>query len=209
KARQEQQAEVHRRFENQREDLMEKATADLRRRFEKAAPVEGRVVRAEEAGELVSKFRSLIRKGNLMELLSCGALLDSNDGMWEALNGMSYEYRGAKRSAVLDHQVHVQSGKSWAAVTLRVDSGPGSSPSYPMYLLVATEEGPRIVVDVGLRLATNKGREVLNERVWERIDLFLEEEESALVRLLFERHVARSKTDLDAWMKSNTMDQGP
>jgi len=144
-----------------------------------------------------------------MELLSCGALLDSNDGIWEALNGMSYEYRGAKRSAVLDHQVHVQSGKSWAAVTLRVDSGPGSSPSYPMYLLVATGEGPRIVVDVGLRLATNKGREVLNERVWERIDLFLEEEESALVRLLFERHVARSKTDLDAWMKSNTMDQGP
>lgn len=209
KASQEQQAEVHRRFENQRENLMEKATSDLRRRFEKAAPVEGGVVSAEEAGELVSKFRSLIRKGNLMELLSCGALLDSNDGMWEALNGMSYEYRGAKRSAVLDHQVHVQSGKSWAAVTLRVDSGPGSSPSYPMYLLVATEEGPRIVVDVGLRLATNKGREVLNERVWERIDLFLEEEESALVRLLFERHVERSKTDLDAWMKSNTMDQGP
>lgn len=205
---QEQQAEVHRRFESQREDLTKKAIANLRSRFVKAAPVEGGVVRAEEAGELVRKFRSLIRKGNLMELLSCGALLDSSDGMWEALNAMSYEYRGAKRSAVLDQQVHVQSGKNWAAVTLRVDSGQGSSPSYPMYLLVATGEGPRIVVDVGLRLATNKGREVLNERVWERIDLFLEEEESALVRLLFERHVARSKTDLDAWMKTNTMDQG-
>ena len=49
-----------------------------------------------------------------MELLSCGVLLDSNDGMWEALNAMSYEYRGAKRSAVLDHQVHVQSGNDEA-----------------------------------------------------------------------------------------------
>ena len=122
---------------------------------------------------------------------------------------MSYEYRGARRSVALDHQVHVQSGKSWAAVSLRVSSGSGSSPSYPMYLVVATAEGPRIVVDVSLRLATNKGREVLNERVWERIEVFLEEEESALVRSLFEGHVERSKTDLDAWMKSNTMDQGP
>ena len=207
--RQEQQAEVLRRFENQREELTKRATADLRSRFGKATPLEDGLVSGEEAGALVRKFRNLIRQGKLMELFSCGALLDSDDGMWEALNAMSYEYRGARRSVALDHQVHVQSGKSWAAVSLRVYSGSGSSPSYPMYLVVATAEGPRIVVDVGLRLATNKGREVLNERVWERIEVFLEEEESALVRSLFEGHVERSKTDLDAWMKSNTMDQGP
>lgn len=208
KVRREQQTEVLRRFENQREELTKRATADLQGRFGKAVPVEGGVVSAEEAGALVRNFRNLIREGKLMELFSCGALLDFNDGMWEALNAMSYEYRGAKRSVTLDHQVHVQSGKGWAAVSLRVHSGSGSSPSYPMYLVVATGEGPRIVVDVGLRLATNKGREVLNERVWERIEVFLEEEESALVRSLFEGHVERSKTDLDGWMKSNTMDPG-
>ena len=122
---------------------------------------------------------------------------------------MSYEYRGAKRSAAADYLVDVQPGKGWAAVTLRVDSGPASSPSYPMYLVVATAKGPRIVVDVGLRLATNKGREVLNDRAWERIGRLLEEEESALVRSLFERHAERSKIDLDAWMQRNTTDQGP
>ena len=167
------------------------------------------MVETGEAGALVRKFRGLLREGKLMELFSCGALLDSEEGVWEALNAMSYEYRGLKRSTVADHQVDVQAGKRWAAVTLRVDSGPASSPSYPMYLLVATREGPRIVVDVGLRLATNKGREVLNDRVWERIKMFLEGEESALVRSLFERHVEQSKSDLDAWMKSNTPDQGP
>ena len=74
-----------------------------------------------------------------------------------------------------------------------------------MYLVVATEEGPRIVVDVGLRLATNKGREVLNSRVWKRVDEHLEEMESALVRSLFEGHVDRSKTDLAEWEKSNKL----
>lgn len=207
--RQRQQAEVRRLFEDQRENLTERATADLRQRFGKAAAAEGAVVETGEAGALVRKFRGLLREGKLMELFSCGALLDSEEGVWEALNAMSYEYRGLKRSTVADHQVDVQAGKRWAAVTLRVDSGPASSPSYPMYLLVATREGPRIVVDVGLRLATNKGREVLNDRVWERIEMFLEGEESALVRSLFERHVEQSKSDLDAWMKSNTPDQGP
>jgi len=71
--------------------------------------------------------------------------------------------------------------------------------------VVATSEGPRIVVDVGLRLATNKGREVLNKRVWERINVHLEEQESALVRSLFEGHVEQSKMDLAEWEKNNKL----
>ena len=116
---------------------------------------------------------------------------------------MSYEYRGTKQATAADREVHVQAGRSWAAVSLRVDSGQGGAPDYPMYLVVATREGPRIVVDIGLRLATNKGREVLNGRVWKRVEAQLGEKESALVRSLFEGHVERSKSDLAEWVKTN------
>ncbi len=69
--------------------------------------------------------------------------------------------------------------------------------------MVATAQGPRIVVDVGLRHATNKGRELLNKRVWKRIVAHLDEAEAALVRNLFQGHVERSKLDVAEWQKSN------
>lgn len=173
------------------------------KRFVPATPADGKVVRAEDAGELVTTFRTLLREGKLLEAFECSALLDPEEGAWEALKALSYEYRGARLAKMPDREIHVIGGQGWAAVTLRVDSGLGSVPDYPMYLVVAAEGGPRIVVDVGLRLATNKGREVLNRNVWKRIDAQLEEKESALVRLLFEGHVERSKTDLAEWEKSN------
>ncbi len=201
--KQERQAEALRRFEEQKEGLIGKATADLQSRFAKASPQEGVVVEKEEAEQLVRKFRSLLREGKLLESFACGALLDPEKGAWEALKSMSYEYRGTRQATAADREVHVQAGRAWAAVSLRVDSGQGTAPDYPMYLVVATSEGPRIVVDVGLRLATNKGREVLNKRVWERVEAQLGEEESALVRSLFGGHVERSKSDLAEWVKSN------
>lgn len=199
------QGEVRRRFEEQKDELTRKATTELLSHFVEARAQEGKVVGEREAGQLVRKFRNLLREGKLLESFECGSLLDPEEGVWEALKAMSYEYRGARQSSTPDREIQVKGGKAWAAVTLRVDSGPGLEPNYPMYLVVATTEGPRIVVDVGLRLATNKGREVLNKRVWERIDAHLEEQESALVRTLFEGHVEQSKMDLSEWEKSNKL----
>ena len=121
-------------------------------------------------------------------------------GIW--LIALVYECRGAQRSDVRDRELLVAVRGSWAAVSLRVDSGPSDEPDYPLYLVRLTEEGPRIVVDGGLRLPTNKGRKILNDRVWEHLDGQLGEAELGLVRKLFEGHVARSQADYDAWEKN-------
>ncbi len=192
-------------YQEQKEALTRKATEGLLGRFLVAEPDKEKVVDEDAASGLVAEFRSLLREGKLLEAFECGALLDPEEGAWEALKAMSYEYRGARQADTPDHEFHVQSAKGWAAVSLRVDSGLGVVPDFPMYLVVGTKKGPRIVVDVGLRLATNKGREVLNSRVWKRVDEHLEETDSALVRSLFEEHVDRSKSDLAAWQKSNKL----
>jgi hypothetical protein len=152
---------------------------------------------------LVKTFRDRLRDGKLLEAFECCALLDSEEGAWEALKALSYEHRGAMWAQVPDRQLNVSTTGPWAAVTMGLDAGIGAVPAYPMYLLVATAQGPRIVVDVGLRLATNKGREVLNGRVWNRIEQQLEEKETALVRSLFQGHVESSQSDLAEWEKSN------
>ncbi len=197
------QDEVVAMFNGQKKELSKKAGAELMKRFVSAIPAEGVVVSRKEAAAVVKKFRGLLREGRLLACFECCALLDLEEGAWEALKSLSYEYKGALQAKAPDREVNVHGDTPWAAVTLRVDSGTGREPDFPMYLVLATKEGPRIVVDVGLRLATNKGREVLNRRVWKRIDEQLEEKESALVRSLFEGHVEHSKNDLAEWEKSN------
>ena len=91
----------------------------------------------------------------------------------------------------------------WAGVSLRIDAGPGAEPEYPMYLVVVTGQGPRIVLDAGLRLVTNKGREILNAQIWKRVDASLEAEEAGLVRRMFQGHVERSTKDRNEWLKSS------
>lgn len=190
-------------FVAQKDELSKRAGAGLVKRFVNAVPAVGSVVSQQEATALVKRFRGLLRDGQLLASFECCALLDQEEGAWEALKSLSYEYRGALQAQAPDRELNVNANKTWSAVSLRVDSGSGRAPDYPMYLVVATMEGPRIVVDVGLRLATNKGREVLNRRVWKRIDQQLEEKERALVRTLFEGHVVSSKNDLTEWEKSN------
>jgi hypothetical protein len=197
------QDEVVAMFNGQKKELSKKASAELMKRFVIAIPAEGVVVSRKEASELVKEFRGLLGEGRLLACFEYCALLDLEEGAWEALKALSSEYKGALQAKAPDREVHVNGDTPWAAVTLRVDSGKGRKPYYPMYLVIATKEGPRIVVDVGLRLATNKGRVEINRRVWKRIDEQLEEKESALVRSLFEGHVEHSKIDLAEWEKSN------
>jgi len=197
------QREADAMFGERKDELSKKAVQGFLERFVPATPKEGGVVGEDEAGALVKTFRTRLRDGCLLEAFDCCALLDPAEGAWEALKSLSYEYRGAQQAKEPDRELAVDAGRPWGAVSLRVDSGPSSVPDYPMYLVVATEKGPRIVVDAGLRLATNKAHQVLNKSVWDRIEAQLEEKETKLVQELFQGHVDRSRTNLAEWEKSN------
>lgn len=190
-------------FLEQKAELEKRAANRFLSRFVTAVPKAGESVGEEEASKLVMDFRQQLREGKLLDAFESCALLDSEEGAWEALKNLSYELRGIQKNLGPDQLLKVASQKHWTGVSLRLDGGPESDPIYPMYLVVATGEGPRIVVDVPLRLATNTGRQVLNKRVWKRVEGQLEESETALVQSLFEGHVEISKNDLDAWGVKN------
>lgn len=159
-------------------------------------------VSKEEAGRLVQEFRAHLRAGDLAGAFANCALLDRSEGAWEGLKSMTYEYRGTRKAGEPDRELLVQGEGAWAGVSLRLDSGPGDVPDYPLYLVRSTAKGPRIVVDAGLRLATNKGREILNDRNLKHLEEHLKEGELGLVRALFAVHREESKTDYEAWEKS-------
>jgi len=197
------QVAVLERFAEQRAALSKQASKRFLDRFVSATPDRGVNINPEAAADLVSAFRGRLRHGRLLEVFEQCALLDHEEGAWEALRSLSYEYRGAKHGREADVRLGVSAEGPWAGVSLRVDSGPAGVPDYPMYLVVATARGLRLVVDGGLRLAANKAREALNQQVWNRVDEHLNAEQASLVRKLFERHVGRSRKDLAKWEKNN------
>jgi hypothetical protein len=202
-AKRKEQEAVLESFIEQRTELSRKAAERFLSRFVAATPEPEARIEPKKASALVGEFRKRLREGRLLEALEQCALLDHNEGAWEALRSLSYEYRGAKHGRIADLNLGVGAEGPWAAVSLRVDSGPSGVPDYPMYLVVVGRDGPRLVVDGGLRLAANKARKALNEQVWARIDAQLTPADGQVVRKLFERHVERSRKDLEEWEKSH------
>lgn len=200
------QDELFGNYDDRTEELEKLASERLLDRFVPADPKEGEVVSSKDAAKLVTNFRTSLRDGRLTDVFDACALADDTEGPWEALKLLRNDYRGARQVREPDRQLLVKEEGSWTAVSVRVSSGGLKKiPDYHMYLVVATQSGPRIVVDVGLRYATNPGRELLNERIWKRIDAQLEEKDRGLVRSLFQGHVERCKTDYAAWEKSNKL----
>lgn len=159
-------------------------------------------VTLEEAGQLVREFREHLEKGDLPRTFASCALLDRSDGAWEGFKSLTYEYRGTQKAREADRELHVQRKGAWAGVSMRLDTGPGGEPDYPLYLVRSTAKGPRIVVDAGLRLATNKGRKILNERNWKHLEEHLVADELGFVREVFGVHLEHSNTDHAEWEKN-------
>ena len=156
-------------------------------------------VAKEAAADLVRTFREHLRDGEIPRAIACCVLLDRPKGGWEGLKSLGYEYRGARKSDGQDRELCIQSEGDWAAVSLRLGMELSDLPDYPLYLVRATSEGPRIVMDAGLRYATNKGRELLNGHNLDYMAAHLDEDELGLVKKLFTVHCERSKADHLKW----------
>lgn len=196
------QKEVLMRYARRKAGLEKVAAERFLKEFAEVEVGVKKEVSEEEARRLVEEFRERLRAGDLPRAFECCALLDRSEGAWEGLKSLTYEYRGVQQAKQADRELNIQTKGSWAGVSLRLDTGSGGDPDYPLYLVRSTAEGPRIVVDAGLRMATNKGRKILNEQVWEHLDAHLVPEEVGLVREVFGGHLEHCNTDYAEWQKS-------
>lgn len=198
----ENQRRILARFMKDQELFAKKAAAVQLKHLDLLRVGGGDPLAGEEAAGVVRAFRRELREGKLREAFARCGLLDRAEGALEGLQALAHESRGARRSTEADQELLVDTRGAWAGVSLRVDSGPADEPDYPLYLVVRSENGPRIAVDAGLRLPTNPGRGILNGEVWEHLEATLEKREVGLVRALFEGHRQRTLKDFEEWEKS-------
>jgi hypothetical protein len=156
----------------------------------------------EPAVALVKKFRKLLRENKPLEALECCVLADQKKGIWEGMRVMTYTARGSRQAREEDEFLLTRKSGPWTAVSVRVSAPEHGTPHYTMYLIAPTEGGPRVVVDIDLRLATNKGRTLLNEESLKRLSKELNEEHLDLVKGLFQEHIKKSQRHYEEWQKS-------
>jgi hypothetical protein len=138
-----------------------------------------------EARALVESWLKAARDGDVEAALRHCARLNKPDSKTTVLRNLGYEMTGLQRASRLPAITAVHREGIWSAVA--VDSLSADNPSFPLYPVIQTPEGPRILIEVDLIGSTNRGRKFLNEAALDRLQELSPAAHTALKRL-FDTH---------------------
>jgi hypothetical protein len=147
----------------------------------------------EAARRVAGEWREAIAAGDVLGMLARSACFDDAAGASRLLRNSGYELLGRQRGEILGTH---RAGR-WTAVSLRVPpaAGDDSADAYPLHVVVATADGPRVLPELDLFDPLTRGRDFLNRRVWDRVAARLPEGARGELEALFEKHRALSAAD--------------
>ena len=116
------------------------------------------------------------------------ATFDDNTSIIKMLRTLSGELiYGSGSYEVLNVEI---SGR-WGGVSVKqISDKPNSTPQYPLFVLVGTEKGPRLLSQVELKLTTmgNRSREFLNEIAFKDLSKRLPNDAIGELRSIYDKH---------------------
>lgn len=147
----------------------------------------------EEARKIVEESRNAVASGDPLRYFSLSVCLDDDRGPLDMLKACSNDLTGRQAGEIL--AIH-RAGR-WAAASLRVPpmEGDDSADSYPMVVLVATPEGPKILPEINLFDPLTENRGLRNRAVLERVGTRLPEGARAELEGIYEKHRTISAAD--------------
>lgn len=154
------------------------------------APVENDV-----AEKTLTQFRLFLRAKDTASALSLCAVLEGTSHA-QTLRTFNYALRGASDHSDNDLVLGISRSDHWLGISLRTESKTSREYDYPLYLVINTKTGPKILLDVDLRYATNKGRKLLNSRNWSKLENTLPKESHTHIQTLFKNHAKRAAADI-------------
>ncbi len=114
----------------------------------------------EQARSLVESWLTAIRAGNVAGALALIAWLDAEPSPARVLRNLAYEINGSSKSTSAASISTVVRGSTWTAVTVR--SSNTDKASHPLYPVINTPDGPRILLEIDLFISAERSREFLN-----------------------------------------------
>jgi len=148
------------------------------------AKVEGPAPSAGESRRVVEEWLAAVSKGDVAKALSLTAWLSDDRGGPQILRNLAYEVKAARANTEEPALLEVFSGDVWSAVGVR--AGSPTEALYPLYPVVATPEGPRILIEVDL-FASGRRRDFLNKEAVRRSRAFSTPEAAAELNATLEK----------------------
>ena len=139
------------------------------------------------AEKTLSKFRTLLRANNPHSALTKCAVLKGTSSV-QTLKTFNYAIRGASDHRKHDHILGIHRAGKWLGVSLRTESKTTGGYDFPLYIIINTEKGPRILLDIDLRHATNKGRKLINRRNLNKLEKVLSKIDQTHILSIFTEH---------------------
>lgn len=157
-------------------------------------------VKDDDAKKLFASFRNHLRTKDTESALSCCAVIQGTSST-QTLKTFNYALRGAADHTPDDHILGVIRAGKWLGVSVRTRSKLLAVDDYPLYLIINTQKGPKVLLDIDLRKATNKGRELLNKKNWKKLEATLQKESLAHIKTIFDKHSKLTAADIKAVIK--------
>lgn len=124
----------------------------------------------EQARAVVEAWLHAIAKGDLVAALRLTARLKLPDSQTTVLRNLGYEMIGSPKNVEPTAITGTYSGKIWTAVAVStMQDGKAAQPLYPV---VSTPSGPRILAEVDLFASQSRSRDFLNKNALARLDAF-------------------------------------
>lgn len=144
------------------------------------APSEG------DARQCVEAWSEAIRRGDPRAALDLVARLDDPRSGYFTLQNLGYELLGARQEGADLQITGIYTGRKWCAVGVKAKSG--GKITYPLYPVIQTPQGPRILLEIDLFAAGNRGRDFLNRAAITRLDKYSSAEGITELRNLYSQH---------------------
>ncbi|RYD30082.1 MAG: hypothetical protein EOP87_17200 [Verrucomicrobiaceae bacterium] len=150
----------------------------------------------EEARSCVEAWLTAVRQGDLEKALSLSARFSAPKSTVTTLRNTGYEILAARRNREPASIRGIYQGHFWTAAG--VITVLDKKPSHPLYAVVKTTAGPRILIETDLIASGNRSREYLNKEALGLVAKSAGTEAAADLRSLLDRYQSEIASGFDA-----------
>jgi len=157
-------------------------------RIENANELGKHVPESAQIRETFDKWKQALHEKCLAKVISHCATFDDNSSIIKMLRTLSGELIFGSGSYEV---LNVDVAGRWGGISIKqIPDKPNSTPQYPLFVFVGTENGPRLLSQVDLKLTTtgNRSREFLNEIAFKDLSKRLPDDAIGELRSLYEKH---------------------
>lgn len=148
-----------------------------------------------EARAAFEAWSQAILKGDPKGAIALTAHLGNDRGQTRLLQNLGHELTGAKKSGTHATILGIIRKGGWTAVSARIGKSGDSAAIYPLYPMVSTVAGPRVLAEIALFANGDRTRDYLNGQNLDRLKIGGESDAAATLQEIYEIHRKAAEAD--------------